>query len=197
LKKIILSFILSFSLANACSTKSEVLAFDSIAAIQGAVIGGPVGAAWFLGLYYFADKNKCDTSIFNVIDSTKKLSVSCLDDSLDEPSISETFNSNISFDSLCSFNFDSSKVLNFIELPFDISNVESISIIGHTDPVGSSSYNYKLGIKRALSYKKILLLKYPSLTNKKITIASSGSNENSGFSSFSDMRRISLIISTK
>ena len=68
MKKLTLSLVVAglistSAVASECSTLSEKIGFGAIGVLQGAIIGGPIGAFWGLGTIAFADKvNLCDSN---------------------------------------------------------------------------------------------------------------------------------------
>jgi CRISPR/Cas system CMR-associated protein Cmr1 (group 7 of RAMP superfamily) len=199
MKKIILSSILATStLLNAssmCPTQEERISFGTIGAIQGAVIGGPIGVIWGLGLIYYSDNYdniNCYKVNLTTNDEIKKISTKIINTSVKPTNIpidSTIFSS--SHNSVCNFDFDKTEVKDFNGLPFNIEKVKKIKIYGHADEVGTSDYNFKLGLERAQSFHKLLEKKY-SLSKIKIATGSYGETKNLDYKSDSEKRRISL-----
>lgn len=175
MKKLTLSLVVAglistSAVASECSTLSEKIGFGAIGVLQGAIIGGPIGAFWGLGTIVFADKvNLCDsneikeiTPIVNENKNLKEVQEVKQNENLNEIKTVinkepiETYkevNSFVNFE----FNKYNFKITNTEISTLNMLNASKIQIEGHTDSIGSDEYNFALGLKRANSVKEYLI----------------------------------------
>ncbi len=103
------------------------------------------------------------------------------------------------------FNFDSFKILPSAQACIDknanslLKNPQIITLQGNCDEVGNDKYNYRLGLKRANSVRKSLLLK--GVKSELIKIVSFGKNnptcKNSTSTCKAKNRRVDFVFSQK
>ncbi len=140
---------------SSCVDNTDRIGFGVIGAIQGAIIGGPVGMFWALGLMKYADSYEnpveCNQKKLAIkFEQKKQLAEEDLDLS---PYDVVVYNSFINFD----YN---SYVVKTVPTTLDLiekKNIESIIVNGHTDKCGTNEYNFALGLKRAKEVKQLLV----------------------------------------
>lgn len=181
MKKLTLSLVVAglistSAVASECSTLSEKIGFGAIGVLQGAIIGGPIGAFWGLGTIAFADKvNLCDSNeikeITPIVNENKNLKevqkIQVLQEVKQNENLNEIktvinkepietykeVNSFVNFE----FNKYNFKITNTEISTLNMLNASKIQIEGHTDSIGSDEYNFALGLKRANSVKEYLI----------------------------------------
>jgi peptidoglycan-associated lipoprotein len=176
MKKIILTTLAAATLSTTlmassqCPTTQERISFGAIGVIQGAVIGGPVGAFWALGMAKYADsyddqachKKEIVNDIEVLVDTkldTIKTQVQ------EEESVSNTVavvtntSKSVEYNSIVNFDFNSYIIKSIPSKlqALNNKNIKSIQINGHTDKVGTDEYNFALGLKRANAVKQLLI----------------------------------------
>ena len=173
------------AIANECATISEKIGFGAIGIVQGAVIGGPIGALWGLGTIIYADKaNGCedkDLQITKAATKTEKTitllvqngsmdqdkeekntevekTTKTLDEikTLKNPEPVQTYKEVNSFVNFAYDKYDF-KTTNTELSTLNMSNATKVEIEGHTDSKGTDEYNFALGLKRANSVKAYLI----------------------------------------
>lgn len=188
MKKIFTSVVASLILAGSlfandvkptCQDKEELWGGVLMGALQGAIIGGPVGAFWFVGIAGLSEevsKKPCPTNaemsnqitdavsiLKEAIDSEEVNVVNIAKVTEEEVDLIKKGEKHISTDLIgfATFGFDSSD-LNDGKLDLSQLNSDDISYVlieGHTDKKGTKSYNEKLGMKRAQAVKQFLISK--------------------------------------
>lgn len=181
MKKLTLSLVVAglistSAVASECSTLSEKIGFGAIGVLQGAIIGGPIGAFWGLGTIAFADKvNLCDSSeikeITPIVNENKNLKQVQKIQEIQEVKQNENLNeiktvinkepieTYKEVNSFVNFEFNkyNFKITNTKISTLNMLNASKIQIEGHTDSIGSDEYNFALGLKRANSVKEYLI----------------------------------------
>ena len=181
MKKLTLSLVVAglistSAVASECSTLSEKIGFGAIGVLQGAIIGGPIGAFWGLGTIVFADKvNLCDSNeikeITPIVNENKNLKEVQELEELQEVKQNENLNeiktvinkepieTYKEVNSFVNFEFNkyNFKITNTEISTLNMLNASKIQIEGHTDSIGSDEYNFALGLKRANSVKEYLI----------------------------------------
>lgn len=184
MKKLTLSLVVAglistSAVASECSTLSEKIGFGAIGVLQGAIIGGPIGAFWGLGTIAFADKvNLCDSNeikeITPIVNENKNLKEVKKIQELQEPQEvkqnenlneiktvinKEPIETHKEVNSFVNFEFNkyNFKITNTEISTLNMLNASKIQIEGHTDSIGSDEYNFALGLKRANSVKEYLI----------------------------------------
>ena len=181
MKKLTLSLVVAglistSAVASECSTLSEKIGFGAIGVLQGAIIGGPIGAFWGLGTIVFADKvNLCDSNeikeITPIVNESKNLEEVQELEELQEVKQNENLNeiktvinkepieTYKEVNSFVNFEFNkyNFKITNTEISTLNMLNASKIQIEGHTDSIGSDEYNFALGLKRANSVKEYLI----------------------------------------
>lgn len=171
MKKLTLSLVVAglistSAVASECSTLSEKIGFGAIGVLQGAIIGGPIGAFWGLGTIAFADKvNLCDSNEIKEVQKIQEIqelqevkqneNLNEIKTVINKEPI-ETYkevNSFVNFE----FNKYNFKITNTKISTLNMLNASKIQIEGHTDSIGSDEYNFALGLKRANSVKEYLI----------------------------------------
>lgn len=171
MKKLTLSLVVAglistSAVASECSTLSEKIGFGAIGVLQGAIIGGPIGAFWGLGTIAFADKvNLCDSNEIKEVQKIQEIqelqevkqneNLNEIKTVINKEPI-ETYkevNSFVNFE----FNKYNFKITNTEISTLNMLNASKIQIEGHTDSIGSDEYNFALGLKRANSVKEYLI----------------------------------------
>lgn len=172
MKKLVLSTVVAGLvstnvLASECATLSEKIGFGAIGVIQGAVIGGPVGAVWGLGTIIFANEAKeCKENILKAEEETITLLVQNTsinkNENLDEiktvknPEAVQTFKEVNSFVNFAYDKYDF-KTANTDLQTLNTLKASKIEVEGHTDAKGTDEYNFALGLKRANSVKAYII----------------------------------------
>jgi len=218
MKKIMLSLVAAGLITTSaiakeeCATTAQKIGFGTIGVIQGAVIGGPIGALWGLGTVIFASeadgctkettKIKSEETITLLVqqetfsnESTKANESSKLDEikTVENKEVKQTINEVQSF---VNFAYDRYhfKTTNVNLTTLNLDSAKSIVVEGHTDAKGTDEYNFALGLKRANSVKEYLIKN--NISKDLISVKSYG--ESSPISNIdAKNRRVDLKITNK
>ncbi|WP_298754219.1 OmpA family protein [uncultured Arcobacter sp.] len=190
MKKILMSLIVAGILvtnasSNECIEKENRIAFGVLGILQGALIGGPIGAFWGLGTVFYADKyqNDCvkdEPKMASIEPKKEKTGASeNVDQKLDklqnDKSMEDENKNFLEVESFVNFAFDSYviKKVNKDVKSLELSNSNKVVIEGHTDSVGTDEYNFALGLKRAKAVKDYFL-KNSVIEEGKLSVVSYG-----------------------
>ncbi|WP_419764304.1 MAG: OmpA family protein [Arcobacter sp.] len=166
---IVVGFLITNASSDECIEKENRIAFGVLGILQGAFIGGPIGAFWGLGTVIYADRyqNDCMEDKIKMVSpepkKEKTIESENVDKKLDKLQNDKSMeNDNKNFEeveSFVNFAFDSYviKKVNKDVKSLGFSNSNSVIIEGHTDSVGTDEYNFALGLKRAKAVKDYFL----------------------------------------
>lgn len=182
IRNLVVATILATTLqaSDNCPTQEDRIGFGIVGALQGAAIGGPIGAIWGLGTIWYANDYECtkqkaqepknyelNNKVFKevpVTNEVKKETVS-VDKKLEQVTKEDKKDLEVQpqdvlvLESFVNFNYDSYVVNNKVNglNKIKIEKVKQIIVDGHTDKRGTNEYNFALGLKRANAVKEFLL----------------------------------------
>jgi outer membrane protein OmpA-like peptidoglycan-associated protein len=165
---------------------------------QGSVLGGPLGLAYSLGMLSLIDNLSSDCSYSNKTEVLNNNKTSVLNNNKTEVlnnNKTEVFNNKkLSFDHVALFDFNSSKIKSIDIGSINLSDplLKTIKVYGHADNIGSENYNFQLGLKRAIEFKKYIRLNNFTPSTTIISTGSFGKTKNKGIVNHDLQRRISL-----